>query len=128
MMKDLAGNIKVENTLKPAAYTASTTGETIDLRGYSSVAIQLLTGTITDGTHTLTVQESDDGSTWTDVDAEQLEGSFEDITAANAGNQIIGYHNTKRYLRVNVAVTGATTGGVYAVAVIKGDPWKAPVS
>lgn len=127
-MKDLASNIKVENTLKPAAYIANETGETIDLRGYNSAAIQLLTGTITDGTHTLTIQESDDGISWNDVDPGELNGTFEDITTANAGNQKVGYHNIKRYLRVNVTVAGATTGGVYSVVVIKGHPWKAPVS
>lgn len=122
---DLYNNLTIEATVAPAAHTTNVTGAAVDLQGYHGAMIQAVVGTITDGTHSLTVQESDDGSTWSDVDAADLQDSFDDL--ATDTNQKVGYLGTKRYLRVNAAVTGATSGGEYAVVVVKGMPRKAPV-
>ncbi len=112
-------------TLAPAARTAGANGSTVDLQGYEGVLIQAVVGTITDGTHSLTVQESDDGTTWSNVAAANLQGSFANL--ATDTNQKVGYLGTKRYIRVDAAVSGATTGGIYAVIVVRGAPRKAPV-
>lgn len=122
---DLYNNLSVVTTLAPAARTASGNGSTVDLQGYEGAMIQAVVGTITDGTHSLTVQESDDGSTWSDVAASDLQGSFANL--ASDTNQKVGYLGTKRYIRVNATVSGATTGGVYAVVVVRSNPRKAPV-
>jgi len=122
---DLYNNLNVVATLAPAARTAAGTGTAVDLQGYEGALIQAVVGTITDGTHTLTVEESADGTTWTAVAAANLQGSFANL-ASNV-NQKVGYLGTKRYIRVNATVSGATTGGVYAVAVVRGNPRKAPV-
>lgn len=122
---DLYNNLSVATTLAPAARTASENGAAVDLQGYEGAMIAAIVGTITDGTHTLTVQESDDGSTWSDVAAENLQGSFTNL--ASDTNQKVGYHGTKRYIRVNVTVSGAANGGAYSVAVVRGNPRKAPV-
>jgi len=123
--QDLKNNISVATTLAPDAYTANVTGNTVDLNGYESAAIVAVVGAITDGTHSLTVQESDDGSTWSDVDASQLQGSFADL--ASNTNQEVGYIGNKRYIRVNTTVAGATDGGKYAVVIVRGNPKVAPI-
>ena len=128
MMHDIVSSIGIENTIDPQTATGDVTGNAVDIRGFRAIAIAVLTGTITDGTHSFTVKESDDGSTWSDVDATELEGALEDVTSSNDGNQKIGYHGTKRYIRVNATVTGATSGGSYAVAVIKGHATEEPVA
>lgn len=116
--RQLSSRISVATTLAPAVRTAAATGVAVDLAGYHAAAIEALVGTITDGTHTLTVQESDDGTTWADVATADLQGSF---TALASGTvQEVGYIGGKRYIRVNAAVTGATSGGAYAVAVVRG--------
>ena len=122
---DLYNNLSAVTTLAPAARTAAATGAAADLQGYEGAMIQAVVGTITDGTHTLTVEESADGTTWTAVAAANLQGSFNAL--ATNTNQKAGYLGAKRYLRVNTGITGATTGGVYAVAVVRGNPRKAPV-
>ncbi len=122
---DLYNHLSVATTLAPAARTAAATGATVDLAGYEGALIQAVVGTVTDGTHTLTVEESADGTTWAAVAASNLQGSFANLGSNT--NQKVGYLGTKRYIRVNASVTGATTGGVYGVVVVRGNPRKYPV-
>jgi hypothetical protein len=114
----------VAQTLVPAARTASETGTGVDLAGYHAASIYIVAGTIADGTHTPVVQESDDNVTFTDVAAEDLQGTLANIASNTV--QEIGYIGSKRYIRVNVNVTGATTGGVYAAFVVRGRPYSMP--
>lgn len=116
------GNMKKRENgaaaITPAAKTATSNGSSVDLAGYGSALAVLVVGTITDGTHTPKLQECDDNSTWTDVAAGDLEGTF--AALASTTNQYIGYKGHRRYIRVVVTVAGATTGGVYGAAVLKG--------
>lgn len=122
---DLYSNLSAATTLAPAARTANATGTTVDLQNFDGALIQALVGTITDGTHSLTVQESADGTTFTDVDAADMQGSF--AALASGTNQKVGYLGSKRYVRVNAGVSGATSGGVYGVLVVRGAARKYPV-
>lgn len=104
--------------LAPQARTASANGSSVDLAGYRGAIVVILVGTVTDGTHTPKVQHCDDNSTWVDAAASDLEGTFAALAAAT--NQYVGYKGAKRYIRVVSTVSGATTGGIYGAAVIKG--------
>lgn len=123
--RQLSSRISAAQSLTPAARTASATGTGVDLAGYHAVAIYIVAGTITDGTHTPVVQESDDNITFTNVAAEDLQGTLANIASNTV--QEIGYIGSKRYIRVNVNVTGATTGGVYAAFVVRGRASSNPV-
>jgi len=87
------------------------------------------TGTITDGTHTVEVQESDDNSTFAAVADADLQGTEPAIGASN-DNVVyeIGYRGTKRYLRVTVVTSGATTGGTFGAVLVLGLPRRLPVA
>jgi len=126
---DLYNNLSVAQSLAPAARTADENGAGVDLQGFHGAMVVVHTGAITDGTHTIEVQESDDDSTYTAVADADLQGSEPAIGAAD-DNKIyeIGYMGTKRYIRAVVTVAGATTGGVYDAVVVRGAPRKAPVS
>ncbi len=108
-------------TLAPAARTASANGTGVDLAGYESATVVVVTGTITDGTHTIEVQDSDDDSTYTAVDDGLLIGTEPAIGVAD-DNKVyeIGYRGAKRYLRAATTVSGATTGGVYGATIRRG--------
>lgn len=125
-MKDLKSKISVVTSIGAAAITSTVNGDTVDLQGFNSAAISLLPGTITDGTHTPKIQESDDDSVWTDVAAADLLGSL--AVLATDTNQMVGYKGTKRYIRAVSTVAGASTGGVYSAIVIRGNPSLAPVA
>ncbi len=123
---DIKQTTDVKNSLAPAARTASANGTGVDLANFDSAEVALIVGTITDGTHTPSVQESDDDSTYTAVAAADLIGTL--AALASSTNQRVGYRGTKRYVRAVSTVSGATTGGVYAAVVVRSDARKQPVA
>ena len=104
-----------KTSIGPAAYNSTVNGSGVNLGSWNSNAIILQVGTITDGTHTPKVEESDDNSAWNDVDAEDLIGTLAEL--ASDTNQQVSYVGDKQYVRVTVTVAGATTGGVYGAVV-----------
>jgi len=125
-MRDLKSNIGFDISLAPAARTASANGASSDLKGYEGVAVVFLPGTITDGTHTPKLQESDDNSTFTDVAAADQLGTLAVLASSTA--QKVGYIGIKRYLRAVVTVAGASTGGVYTGVIVRGVAAARPVA
>lgn len=123
---DIKQTQDVQNSLAPAARTASDNGTGIDLANFASATVAFVVGTITDGTHTPSVEESDDNSTFTAVAAADLIGTL--AALASNTNQRVGYRGSKRYIRAVSTVAGATTGGVYAAVVIRGDGRKQPTA
>lgn len=123
---DIKQTQDVQNSLAPAARTASANGSGVDLANFASATVVFVVGTITDGTHTPSVEESDDNTAFTAVAAADLIGSISAL--ASNTNQRVGYRGTKRHLRAVVTVAGATTGGVYAGVVIRGDGRKQPTA
>lgn len=123
---DIKQTQDVQNSLAPAARTASANGTGVDLANFASATVAFSVGTITDGTHTPSVEESDDNSTYTAVAAADLIGTL--AALASSTNQRVGYRGTKRYVRAVTTVAGATTGGVYAGVVIRGDGRKQPTA
>ena len=118
-MKSLKALLSAVATILPAAHTSDVTGATVDLANFASNKVNLNVGTITDGTHTPKLQESVDDSTWTDVAAADQDGTLAALVSDTA--QSVGYIGTKRYIRVFVTVATATTGGVYAAEVERGN-------
>ena len=96
---------------------------------FNGAMVLVQTGTITDGTHTVEVQESVDNSSFTAVADADLQGTEPAIAAAN-DNVIyeIGYRGSKQYLRVSVVTTGATTGGTFGAVLLLGQPRRFPVA
>jgi len=104
-------------SLFPQAYTAATAGASVDLENVETAYVIGVVGTITDGTHTLIVEESDSsGSGFTTVGAGDLIGSYSAL--ATGVSQSVRYIGTKRYIRSHMTITGGpATGGVYGTAV-----------
>lgn len=118
--KDIAARVKHVQSLRPQATTATRTGTGVDTLGYEGVLIVVNAGLRTDGTHTTDIEESDDDSTYTDVAAADLQGTEPVINSATTDEQDyeVGYIGSKRYVRVNIAVSGATTGAVLGASVM----------
>mgnify|MGYP001244541368 CR=1 FL=1 len=125
-MKDLKNYLDVVNSIDPDDYTATANGLGIDLQGFEGSAIVFSVGTVTDGTHTPKIQESDDNSAWNDVASDDQEGTLSDLTSDT--NQRVGYKGAKRYLRAVLTISGATTGAQAASLVLRGIPHRAPVN
>ncbi|GIJ51315.1 hypothetical protein Val02_82010 [Virgisporangium aliadipatigenens] len=125
-MRDSYANLLPVTSINPAARTATINGSTVDRYAsgamYQDALIIVHTGTITDGTHTITVEESDDNSAW--ATATSLVGTAPVIDNTGDNNKCfaVRYTGMKRYVRVRSAVAGATTGGVYGATVLLSDP------
>ncbi len=125
--RDLKSNINAVQSLAPAARTASANGASADLREYDSALALLSLGAYTDGEYSFKLQESDDDSTFTDVVAADLQGSFTSISNATGQNalQRVGYAGTKRYIRFVVTEGGSptpSTGLVLGADIVRGNP------
>lgn len=121
-------------TIAPAA--ARTTGATgtsvdrggLDSGGFRSAMLIIHTGTVTDGTHRVELQESDDGSSWSPVADAHLQGA-EPSLAAGDNDRVheVGYTGHARYLRAVVTVSDTpVTGGVYGAVILLGWPGTMP--
>lgn len=126
-MRDMKTEFDVVQSVVPTGNrNATVNGTGVDLANYDSATAVITADTITDGTHTPTLEESDSsGSGYTTVAAADMIGSLVAITAASV--QRVGYRGKKRYIRVVVTVAGATTGGKYAAVVVRGTPRKLPL-
>lgn len=124
-MRDLVSKFIQLFSIASAAVTASVNGVGVDLQGYGSAAIVFNPGVITDGTHSPSVEESDDNSAFTAVSANDLQGTLIDL-ASNV-NQKIGYKGNKRYIRAVSTVATATVGGIYGAQVVLGNSENKPL-
>ncbi len=127
-------NLLVKRALSPALRTnGAVNGITIDRAEDNCYFQDLLfcvqSGTITDGTHTVEVQDSDDGTNFTAVVDALLDDTEPAIVAADDDKVwAIGYRGLKRYARVVVTAAGTTTGGIVGVVAVLANPRNAPVT
>ena len=124
-MQDIRNTLDYVQSLPPAARTATANGTGVDTVNYGSVCAVFEMGALTDGTHTPSLQESDDNTNFTTVPAGSLIGSLSNMVANSV--QKVGYVGTKRYLRPVLTIAGATTGAVSSAILVGGDCRKAPV-
>lgn len=128
--RDISNNVRAVKSLYPAARNATASGVGVDLFGYASAMVIFSFGVWTDGTHTPSLEESDDDNTYTAVSASDLIGSSNLVavtsTATDELVQQVGYKGTKRYIRPKITVAGATTGALSDAVVVKGDPANLP--
>jgi len=130
-MRDLKSNIQVAAGVSATlSGTTPAKGNIVDLRGFGSAALGLMTGTVTDaGTaagFTIKLQHSDttadtDFADYTDAGTIAVTDDASDDVAVG----ILGYVGGKRYVRC--VVTGTTgTAAVINGIWTKGKPHRAP--
>ncbi len=131
MFDDTAVRASLPPAMRAAAATVN--GATVDTMGagnfFRSAMAVAYAGAITDGTHTPSLQDSDDGTTWANVPADLLQGAFTAFATASQNTvQRVAYLGSRRYLRVNVTTAGVTTGGLVGALVLLSSGSGAPVS
>jgi len=134
MNKELYSSYKVSNALDTQAITSDTTtaGDIIDTAGYSSLLFAIQSGTLTDGTYTVLIEEGNDSglsdaSAVVDADLTNTEASAS--FAATDDNTVnkIGYVGSKRYVRLSLVSASTSSGGTLGAIAIQGSPITAPV-
>src|SRR6056297_1190871 len=103
-LRDFNACSDVEESIRPQVATAGVNGQTVDMRGADSVLIAVSVGAISgsSGDATVTLEESDDDSTWTDVADADILGT-EPALAADTAYQF-GYSGDSRYVRAVFAL------------------------
>lgn len=138
MKRTVYNHVRAKASLAITTRTAAANGTAVDrqLSGasgtnewYGSAMLVVHTGAITDGTHAITLEVSDDNSSWAAAPAADLQGSLPSIGSSNDDALYeVGYTGTKRYLRAVTTPSGTTTGGVYGATILLGFPTVLPVS
>ncbi len=122
-IRDTATEALPAHSLAPAVRTNGTVnGSGVDLQGYEASFALVHFGAWTDGTHTPKLQESDDNSSFTDVAAGDQLGTFTAVASAPGANTIqkVAYRGAKRYIRVVMTTSGATTGAASGASIVRG--------
>jgi len=123
-----------------AARTTTTTGDAVDLGMSNGCVVWVATGTVTDGTYTVSLTEcATVGGSYTAVAAADIvagstgsgaNGAVFDTTAAHDQAMFFfGYRGTMEFIKVVVTVSGSpSTGAVFAAGAITYNPLHAPIS
>ena len=124
--------MKVVKALNTGARTNGTIqGTTVDRlasgNAFGSVVFATISETLTDGVHTLSVEESDDNSSWASAAAGDQTAAVATVAGQNNLTFEVGYHGAKRYCRLKVVTSGATTGGVIEAVAVLAHPRHDPV-
>lgn len=129
-MRSMADNQVLDVSVSLAAHTATANGAGVKRGGEGEHRTLLVPlGTFTDGTHTITVEVSKDGATWTQLGTAADAGAFDDpdgVLDDTTKNAIVIADNSRAdtvlqvgilsiatYLRAVKTVAGATIGAVY---------------
>ena len=139
-MQDLANNIKLMQSIAPAALDADANGTGVDTQGYENVAVVVdsgVEGITLSSTNKIEfeLEHSDDNSSWSDAESADVNGTlgsgglFLTLDANAESPQIseIEYLGTKRYVRVVANFSGTHgTATPMSAFVILGKPRHAP--
>lgn len=135
-MEDLKSNLKTSRAISPAAILAGNgtlTSEIIDTKDFGSVLFAIMSGVLTDATYTCNLYEGDasDMSDETVVATADLLGQSAGFTFSSSEDNTVkkvGYRGSKRYVRLKIVQSGATTGGYINALAIQGHAKSAPVA
>lgn len=113
---DLKNSLVSAMSILVATITSTTTGSAVDMgTGDGGSCVVVHCGTITDGTHTLTMTESD---TSTGAFTAVPSADTKVIAAADSDTVVVvNFKRSKRWIKAVSTVGSATTGGVYGVAI-----------
>lgn len=128
--RDIKNNVDAAHSLEPAVRaTGTTNGSGVDLQGYDSAMVLVYFGAYTNGTHTPTLEHSDDNSSFTAAASTDMDGSFTAVSSGAGANtlQRVGYRGSKRYVRAVMTVASGATGAASAAVIVRGKAASAPV-
>ena len=135
-MQELVSNIKALRGISPAAITATTAGQIIDMQGYEAVLFVVASGTVTTGDYTPHLEHGSaanlsDAADVTDADmlpvgtgqeAARIYEDADDDTVVK-----LGYRGKLRYVRCNLTEAG-TANALMACIALQFPAARRPVS
>lgn len=135
MKTSVYNNVIARISLTAVARATDTTfnGTTVDRAQYKnhsrSASVVVFAGAITDGSHVITLEVSDNGTDWVAAAADKLQGSLPTLISTSDNVALeFGYTGAERYLRVVSTTTSTTSGGIYGALILLGDTSGRPVA
>lgn len=135
MRESLYNNVRAVRALITTTRTANATvnGDTVDLnlggQNFRAAMFVIHTGTVTDGSHAVAVQDSPDGTAWAAADASEISGALPTVVAANDDVVFeVGYIGDRRHVRITVTTTASTAGATFGAVCLLGQPSSTPVT
>ncbi len=120
-MKDFSSNSNAVEAIGQSVRTASVTGSSVERGAFHGLAFLVTVVAYTDGDHVISLEHSDDGSTWTAVDTTLTNNIPATIDAAGfVGCHLFDYLGDKSFIRPVITSSGTTSGaniGVHALRV-----------
>jgi len=127
--RDLRSGIEVVTLHTKAQKNSTNTIQGTEIAEFDGAMFVVDIGAWTADDLTITFQESDDNSTWTDIADANLDGQDNDIAILHGHADSVlnvGYMGNKRY--IGAVITDASSGdAVVGVYVVKGYPSQIPV-
>lgn len=126
-IQDIASDLKpVVESIAIISADGTTNGNAVDTAGYEcGIMFTAQCVNYTDGTYVVTLQESSDNVTFTNVPDEKIIGSIAAIEALSAEGETLGklgVFSNKRYVRSVITASDVTTGGAVAItAILRGE-------
>jgi hypothetical protein len=131
---DLKSSVDTDVAVNFGAIASDTTtsGNIISLAGFGSLVLSLITGIVTDGDYSLTLEHGDDPllSDATPVPSTDLIGGLPAFTADTDDNATlnVGYIGKKPYVKANIVSANTTSGAFIGVLAIKGHALSKPTA
>lgn len=110
--RSIVPNVLQKNLYQAEGAIADANTESVDVRGFDAVSLLFLIGSTVNAGFEIALEDSDDNTTFTAVDADYIIG---DVTADSETAQQIGYVGGKRYLRAAMTIPGASDLSVAAL-------------
>jgi hypothetical protein len=130
-MKERSSDVSAAISIPNLVYSATITGNEVDLTGYESATIQVIVGAITDGDFVLEIQEATaSGGSYTAVDSDDLYGTglttaaLKEPTFSSTNDSLVhtvSYIGTNKFIKVKLTESGGSTGGAICAIVNRGD-------
>ena len=131
-MRDIHNSMGAVTAIPAQVITSSAVnGSIIDLSGFNAAEFVIVSGNVTDGSYaaTLTEGSASDLSDGTTVASTDLLGSAPSFASTDDNvTKRVGYVGAKRYVRLTLTPTGASTGGYFAAVALKGHAASNPVA
>ena len=126
-MRDISQNLGFAQTITPAVQTATANGASVNTNNFESATLVINTGAVAGaGNFTAKLQDSSDGTNFTDVAASLLVGTLPGVLAANSVVKQ-GYLGGNAYLRAVLTLNSGTSIAAGATIVL-GSPKVTPVA
>lgn len=126
-MRDLYSNLDVRTSIVPGGTKSATfVGAAVDLTGMKSALMLWAMGPVAGGGQfAASLEESDDGVTWTVVAAKNITSDAPNPLGASWTYRM-GYIGRRRYIRAVATYLSGTNGYVSAICVLR--PLRLPVA